>query len=72
VKSGTSGNFTLNWFIVKGFVVRNLARLQVLLHVERKNQHLEYNYCSLLPISEDISSNTLTFNWLIGQTIVSR
>jgi hypothetical protein len=54
-----SGNPTLNWFIVKGFVVRNLARLQVLAHVEHKNQHPEYNYYSLLPISEHISSNTL-------------
>jgi NADH:ubiquinone oxidoreductase subunit F (NADH-binding) len=25
-KSGTSGNPTLNWFIVNGFVVRNVAR----------------------------------------------
>jgi hypothetical protein len=64
--------YTYNWFIVKGFVVRNLTRLQVLTHVEHSNQHLEYNYCSLLPISEHISSDTLTFNWLVGQTIKYR
>jgi hypothetical protein len=52
--------------------VRNLARLQVLVHVEHEHQHLEYNYCSLLSISEHISSNTLAFNWLIGQNTVSR
>jgi hypothetical protein len=49
-----SGNPTLNGFIVKGFVVRNLARLQVLVHVEDENQRLEYNYYSLLPIPEHI------------------
>jgi hypothetical protein len=48
--------------------VRNLARLQVLAHVEHKNQHVDYNYCSILSISEHISSNTLTFKWLIGQS----
>jgi hypothetical protein len=66
-----SGNPTLNWFIVKGFVMRNLARLQVLVHVEHKNQRLEYNYCTLLPIPERNSSNTLTFNGLIDQTVCS-
>jgi hypothetical protein len=51
--------------------MRNVARLQLLAHVEDKN-HLDYNYCSLLSISEHISSNTLTIKWLIGQIIVSR